>query len=402
MNIVVCVKYVPDAQADRTFEDADHTTDRVGVDGRLSELDEYAVEEALKIVEAGGGEGDQVTVLTVGPEQAAEAIKKSLQMGAHAGVHVSDDAIAGSDAAATSLVLAKAIEKLGAETKVDLVLTGMASTDGTMSVVPAMLAERLGLPQVTYASEVTVSGRRRRSPSAATATPSTQTIDVEPARRGQRHRPDQRAALPLVQGDHGRQEEAGAGLGDRPTSASTRARSAWPPPGRRSRPSRPARRARRARSSPTRATAAPSSPSSSSPASSSDRPDLTPRRSLMSEVLVLVDHVDGAVRKTTTELLTIARQFGEPSAVFVGSGFDAAKATLAEFGAAKVYRIESADVSDHLVAPTAEALAQLVERTSPAAVLIASQRRGQGDRGPAGDQDRLRPDHRRRRRRPPT
>ncbi|KQX69632.1 electron transfer flavoprotein subunit beta/FixA family protein [Angustibacter sp. Root456] len=155
MNVVVCVKYVPDAQADRTFEEGDHTTDRVGVDGRLSELDEYAVEEALKIVEAGEGE---VTVLTVGPEQAAEAIKKSLQMGAHAGVHVQDDAIAGSDAVGTSLVLAKAVEKLREAGQVDLVLTGMASTDGTMSVVPAMLAERLGLPQVTYASELTVEG----------------------------------------------------------------------------------------------------------------------------------------------------------------------------------------------------------------------------------------------------
>ncbi len=96
----------------------------------------------------------------------------------------------------------------------------------------------------------------------------------------------------------------------------------------------------------------------------------------MSEVLVLVDHVDGAVRKTTTELLTIARQVGEPSAVFVGAGFDAARETLAEYGAAKVYRIESADVTDYLVAPTAEALAQLVERTSPAAVLIASSAEG--------------------------
>ncbi|GAB3595247.1 electron transfer flavoprotein subunit alpha/FixB family protein [Angustibacter peucedani] len=95
----------------------------------------------------------------------------------------------------------------------------------------------------------------------------------------------------------------------------------------------------------------------------------------MSEVLVLVDHVDGAVRKTTTELLTIARQFGEPSAVLVApdaAAFDAAKATLAEYGAAKVYRVESADVTDHLTAPTAEALAQLVERTSPAAVLLPS------------------------------
>ena len=85
MNIVVCVKYVPDAQAERTFNASDNTTDRENVDGLLSELDEYAVEEALKIVEAGEGE---VTVLTVGPDAAADAIKKALQMGAHKGVHV--------------------------------------------------------------------------------------------------------------------------------------------------------------------------------------------------------------------------------------------------------------------------------------------------------------------------
>ena len=152
MNIVVCVKYVPDAQAERTFNASDNTTDRDNVDGLLSELDEYAVEEALKIVEAGEGE---VTVLTVGPDAAADAIKKALQMGAHKGVHVSDDAIHGSDAVATSLVLAEAVKKLG---DVDLVMTGMASTDGTMGVVPAMLAERLGLPAVTFASELSVDG----------------------------------------------------------------------------------------------------------------------------------------------------------------------------------------------------------------------------------------------------
>ncbi|MBC9821599.1 electron transfer flavoprotein subunit beta/FixA family protein [Terrabacter sp. MAHUQ-38] len=155
MNIVVCVKYVPDAQAERTFNASDNTTDRENVDGLLSELDEYAVEEALKIVEAGEGE---VTVLTVGPDQAADAIKKALQMGADKGVHVSDPAIHGSDALATSLVLAEAIKKLGAESPVDLVVTGMASTDGTMGVVPTMLAERLGLPAVTFASELSVEG----------------------------------------------------------------------------------------------------------------------------------------------------------------------------------------------------------------------------------------------------
>jgi electron transfer flavoprotein beta subunit len=151
MKIVVCVKYVPDAQADRKFA-ADNTTDRAGVDGLLSELDEYAVEEALKISEAQGG--TTVTVLTVGPAAASDAIRKSLQMGADAGVHVVDDAIHGSDALATSLVLAKAIGTL----EPDLVLTGMQSTDGGMSVVPAMVAERLGLPQVTFAGSLEVSG----------------------------------------------------------------------------------------------------------------------------------------------------------------------------------------------------------------------------------------------------
>ncbi|WP_353510623.1 electron transfer flavoprotein subunit beta/FixA family protein [Intrasporangium sp.] len=155
MNIVVCVKYVPDAQADRTFNATDNTTDRENVDGLLSELDEYAVEAALKLVEASEGE---VTVVTVGPDQAADAIKKALQMGADKGVHIKDDAIHGSDAPATSLVLAEAIKKLSADGQPDLVITGMASTDGTMGVVPTMLAERLGLPAVTYASELTVDG----------------------------------------------------------------------------------------------------------------------------------------------------------------------------------------------------------------------------------------------------
>lgn len=96
----------------------------------------------------------------------------------------------------------------------------------------------------------------------------------------------------------------------------------------------------------------------------------------MAEVLVLVDHVDGDVRKTTAEMLTAAARLGEPSAVFVGSGFDAAKETLARFGAAKVYRVEDAAVTDHLVAPTAEVLAQLVAQTGPAAVLLPSNPEG--------------------------
>ena len=167
MNIVVCVKYVPDATADRRFED-DNTVDRVGVDGLLSELDEYAVEQALQVKEK-LGDDTEVTVLSVGPEQATDAIRKALQMGADKGVHVVDDAIAGSDALATSLVLAEAIKKI----EHDLVVCGMASTDGSMGVVPAMLAERLDVPAVTLGSEVEVDGttvRIRRDGDAATET----------------------------------------------------------------------------------------------------------------------------------------------------------------------------------------------------------------------------------------
>ncbi|WP_327335429.1 MULTISPECIES: electron transfer flavoprotein subunit beta/FixA family protein [unclassified Streptomyces] len=151
LRIVVCVKYVPDATGDRHFAD-DLTLDREDVDGLLSELDEYAVEQALQI--ADGVDDAEVTVLTVGPEDAKDALRKALSMGADKAVHVEDDDLHGTDVIGTSLVLAKAVEKTG----YDLVISGMASTDGTMGVVPALLAERLGVPQVTLLSEVSVEG----------------------------------------------------------------------------------------------------------------------------------------------------------------------------------------------------------------------------------------------------
>jgi electron transfer flavoprotein alpha subunit len=92
----------------------------------------------------------------------------------------------------------------------------------------------------------------------------------------------------------------------------------------------------------------------------------------MAEILVLVEHLDGNVKKVTTELLTKARQLGEPSAVFVGSGFDSAKARLAEFGAAKVYVAADEELANYAVTPKVAVLAKLVQDKSPAAVLIAS------------------------------
>ena len=96
----------------------------------------------------------------------------------------------------------------------------------------------------------------------------------------------------------------------------------------------------------------------------------------MSEILVLVDHADGTVRKTTAELLTIARRLGEPSAVFIGSGIDSARDALKKYGAEKVYVIDGADLTDYLVAPKAEALAQLIEAKQPGGVLIPSSAEG--------------------------
>ena len=151
MNIVVCVKQVPDTAVERTLKPGDGTLDRQTPDGLINELDEYAIEEGLRIAEAHGGE---VTIFSMGPAKAAESIRKALSMGADKAVHLVDDALAGSDALATSAAMAAALQQTG----FDLVICGSESTDARGGVVPAMLAERLGVPQLTLASKVDIDG----------------------------------------------------------------------------------------------------------------------------------------------------------------------------------------------------------------------------------------------------
>src|SRR5256714_4398974 len=121
-NIVVLVKQVPDTYSERKLTDGDHTLDRDSADAVLDEINERAVEEALQLKEAQGGE---VTVLSVGPERAAEAIRKALSMGADKAVHVSDPALHGADVVQTANVLAAAIRRAG---DVDLVIAGNESS----------------------------------------------------------------------------------------------------------------------------------------------------------------------------------------------------------------------------------------------------------------------------------
>ncbi len=150
MNIVVCVKQVPDTWAEKKLN-SDGTEDRASVDSVMNEIDEYAVEEALRIKEASGGE---VTVLTMGPDKATETIRKALSMGADKAVHINDEGLHGSCAVQTSLTLATALGKL----EWDLVLLGSEATDSRLSIMAPLLSERLGAPQLSLARKVTVDG----------------------------------------------------------------------------------------------------------------------------------------------------------------------------------------------------------------------------------------------------
>ena len=152
MNIVVLVKQVPDTYSERQLRESDGALDRDASDAVLDEINERAVEESLRLSEVHGGE---VTVLTMGPDRASEAIRKALSMGADRAVHLCDAALAGSDAVGTALALAAAIRTVDG---VDLVVAGNEASDGRSAAVPAMVAEVLGVPALTHAREVTVEG----------------------------------------------------------------------------------------------------------------------------------------------------------------------------------------------------------------------------------------------------
>src|SRR6201992_1899328 len=151
MNIVVLVKQVPDTEGDRKLNPADNTLDRGAVDPVINYIDEFAIEEGLGLKESQGGE---VTILTVGPERATESIRKALSMGADKAVHVTDEALHGSDAIQTAKVIAKALGTI----EWDVAIAGSEATDSRMSVVPALVAEALGAPQLSLARKVTVDG----------------------------------------------------------------------------------------------------------------------------------------------------------------------------------------------------------------------------------------------------
>jgi electron transfer flavoprotein beta subunit len=151
-NIVVLIKQVPDTWSERKLSEGDWTLDREAADAVLDEINERAVEEALLIKEREGGDST-VTVLTAGPERATEAIRKALSMGADKAVHLVDEGMHGSDMVQTGWALARA---LGTIEGTELVIAGNEATDGTGGAVPAIIAEYLGLPQLTHVRKLSV------------------------------------------------------------------------------------------------------------------------------------------------------------------------------------------------------------------------------------------------------
>jgi electron transfer flavoprotein beta subunit len=152
MNIAVCVKQVVDTEAETKLDPASWRLNR-SVTCILNPYDEYAVEEALRIKEAHGGE---VVAVCMGPETATDAVRKALAMGADKALLVSDAALAGSDLQGTAYVLAEALKTL----QWDLVIFGVRSTDGETGCVPAAVAERLGVPLLSALAKVEVDGSK--------------------------------------------------------------------------------------------------------------------------------------------------------------------------------------------------------------------------------------------------
>jgi len=151
LKIVVTVKQVPDTNAEKTFDPATKRLNRSSIENVLNPFDEYAIEEALRIKEALGGD-TTVTILTMAPASGADVVRKALGMGADNAVLLSDDTIGGSDSMVTAYLLAQTLKHIG----FDLILSGTQSTDSACSVVSAAVAERLGVPSVTYVKKMSV------------------------------------------------------------------------------------------------------------------------------------------------------------------------------------------------------------------------------------------------------
>ena len=245
MKICVLVKEVPDAAVEKRIDPSTGRMDRSG-EKNLNPFDTHAIEAAMQIKEGGEVPVEEVVAVTMGPESAVRALHKAVSLGADRSVHLTDESLAGSDVAATGYALAKALEKESP----DLVLLGQQSDDGECYTIGAVVADHLQVPSLTQVIKLDVADGKLRCERQAEY--GYDTVEVELPGGHLRRRRDQRAALPVAEGDHGREEEAaGHALGRRRRHRGGQGRRRRLP-GRLRQLPRPAARRRPARSSRTR------------------------------------------------------------------------------------------------------------------------------------------------------
>jgi electron transfer flavoprotein beta subunit len=150
MNIIVCIKQVPNVT--KVSWDADGSLIRTGLPAIINPVDKNAIEAALQLKEKHGG---KVTVISMGPDQVEEALREALSMGADEAIQLTDKTFAGADTWATSYTLGVAIKKIGG---FDLIITGVEAMDGNTAQVGPQIAEYLGVPLLSYAVDIEVSG----------------------------------------------------------------------------------------------------------------------------------------------------------------------------------------------------------------------------------------------------
>ena len=188
MRIVVCVKHVPDVQAERALGESGFLVR--GDDDVLNELDENAVQEAVNL---SGGDGEVIAV-SMGPEDAGDGLRRALALGADRAIHICDDRAAGSDVLATARVLAATINRLSEDGPIDLVVTGMAALDGMTATIPSALAAHLDLPALTLAKTAELDGTALRI--TRTMGVNDEVLEADFARDPVRHGPGERSHVP--------------------------------------------------------------------------------------------------------------------------------------------------------------------------------------------------------------
>ena len=351
MKICVLVKEVPDAAVEKRINPSTGRLDRGG-EKNLNPFDTHAIEAAMQLKEGGAIEVDEVVAVTMGPATAERALRKAVSLGADRAVQLTDDALAGSDVNGTGYALAKA---LAAESP-DLVLLGQQSDDGECYTIGAVVADHLQMPSLTQVIKIDVEDGKLRCERQAEYGYDTVLVEL-PAVISRRRR-DQRAALPVAEGDHGRQEEAA-----RHAQVGGRRRHRGRPRRLRQRP-RPLQRVR-------------------GPARQGGREDHRGRghhrdgradRRLarreeaagMSGILVYALHYEGAFNKNSlgavSEGARLASELGtECHAIVVGDEAvcpTTSRATLGSYGATKVFRVEG---PEGLAQPVVDAMAKVAQ-----------------------------------------